>query len=69
MTKFALSIAASHTCGCAGIEADLRVMSALNVFGMSAITGGAGLDQKELKGLRAERKIALNGFWKLWEMI
>jgi len=39
MTPIALSIAASDPCGGAGIEADLKVMSALKVFGMSAITG------------------------------
>jgi len=39
MTRFALTIAASDPSGGAGIEADLKVFSALKVFGMSAITG------------------------------
>lgn len=36
--KNVLTIAGSDSCGCAGIQADLKTMGALGVFGMSAIT-------------------------------
>lgn len=36
--KKALTIAGSDSGGCAGIQADIKTMSALDVFGMSAIT-------------------------------
>ena len=38
MMKKALTIAGSDSGGCAGIQADIKTMSALGVFGMSVIT-------------------------------
>ena len=38
MVKKALTIAGSDSGGCAGIQADIKTMGALGVFGMSAVT-------------------------------
>jgi hydroxymethylpyrimidine/phosphomethylpyrimidine kinase len=49
--KTALTIAGSDSCGGAGIQADLKVFSVLNVYGMSAITAVTAQNTLGVKGV------------------
>ena len=49
--KHVLTIAGSDSCGCAGIQADLKTMTALGVFGMSAITAITVQNTREVRAV------------------
>ena len=49
--KTALTIAGSDSGGGAGIQADIKTMSALGVFGMSVITAVTAQNTKEVRSL------------------
>jgi len=54
--KKVLTIAGSDSCGGAGIQADLKTMSALGVYGMSVITA---VTAQNTKGVRDVQEISL----------
>jgi hydroxymethylpyrimidine/phosphomethylpyrimidine kinase len=49
--KKSLTIAASDSGGCAGIQADIKTFSALNVFGMSVIVAATAQNTVEVKDI------------------